>query len=71
MKKTQFFIISTIIMTGIVISTLFLSDSQSTIASWLISDIALGAILYLSYLAIGMSHAHTQEIDSTELAIFC
>ncbi len=69
MKKTQFFIISTVIMTGIVIGTLFFFDSQSTIASWLISDIAFGTVLYLSYLAIGLNP--TQENDSTELAVYC
>lgn len=71
MRKTQFFVILTIIMTGIPVGALFLFDSQSAIESWIISDIAFGAMIYLSYLLIAMQHANIQETDSTELAIYC
>lgn len=71
MKKTQFFVISTLIMSVILIGVLFFFDLQSSIEDWFISDIALGALLYLSYLTIAMNHVNSQVVDSTELAIYC
>ena len=71
MKKTQFFVISTLIMSAILIGALSFFDSQSSIEGWFISDVAFGTLLYLSYLAIAMNHANSQVVDSTELAIYC
>ena len=52
MKTVPAFIIAAVILTGIFFSILALFNLPHSWAEWIVSDIILGIILYLSYLVI-------------------
>jgi hypothetical protein len=54
MKTSQIFIISAIIISGTFFGILSLFELPQSVTEWVISDIILGVILYLSYLVVGM-----------------
>lgn len=63
MKTSQIFIISALILSIVFFGVLSLFDLPHSMAEWLISDVVLGIILYMSYLVIAMK----QSTSKTEL----
>ena len=54
MKTSQIFIIAAIIISGTFFGVLSLFELPQSTAEWIISDVILGVVLYLSYLVIAM-----------------
>ena len=52
MKAVPVFIIASVILTGVFFGILSLFNLPHSWAEWIVSDIILGIILYLSYLVI-------------------
>lgn len=55
MKTSQIFVISALIISSTFLGILSLFDLPESVTEWVISDIILGAVLYLNYLAIAMA----------------
>ena len=55
MKTGQIFIISAIIISGTFFGILSMFELPQSIMEWVISDVILGVILYLSYLVVAMA----------------
>ncbi|SEF54748.1 C4-dicarboxylate ABC transporter [Nitrosomonas ureae] len=54
MKTNQIFVISAIVITTTFFGALSVFDLPESVTDWLISDVILGAILYINYLVIAM-----------------
>lgn len=67
MKTNQIFVISALIVSAAFFGILSLFDLPHSTMEWLISDIVLGLILYLSYLAIAMSRSTSRTALHDEL----
>ncbi len=61
MKTSQIFIISAIVISGTFFGILSLFELPQSMTEWVISDIALGIILYLSYLVIAMASGSSRK----------
>lgn len=63
MKTSQFFVISAIVVTVTFFGVLSVFNLPQSVTDWFISDVILGAILYINYLVItilsGTSKART------------
>lgn len=55
MKTSQIFILSALIISATFFGILSMFDLPESMMEWVISDIILGAILYLSYLVLVMT----------------
>lgn len=60
MKTGNIFIISALIISGTFFGVLSLYDLPESTTEWFISDIILGAILYVNYLVIAMAASSTK-----------
>jgi hypothetical protein len=54
MKTGHIFVISTLIISGTFFGILSLFNLPESVTEWVISDIILGAVLYVNYLVIVM-----------------
>lgn len=54
MKTSQIFIISAIVISITFFGVLSVFDLPESVTDWFISDVILGAILYINYLVIAM-----------------
>ncbi|MBY0474740.1 MAG: C4-dicarboxylate ABC transporter [Nitrosomonas sp.] len=54
MKTSQIFVISAIVITATFFGILSIFDLPESVTDWFISDVILGAILYINYLVIAM-----------------
>ena len=54
MKTSQIFIISAIVISTTFFGILSVFDLPESVTEWFISDVILGAILYVNYLLIAM-----------------
>ncbi|PSJ17766.1 C4-dicarboxylate ABC transporter [Nitrosomonas supralitoralis] len=54
MKTSQIFAISAVVITATFFGILSVFDLPESMTQWVISDIILGAILYINYLVIVM-----------------
>ena len=61
MKTSQIFIISAIIISGTFFGILSLFELPQSVTEWVISDIILGVILYLSYLVVAMASGSSRS----------
>lgn len=57
MKTSYIFVVSALVISTTFLSVLFLFGLPESIMEWLISDIILGAVLYINYLLIVMAHS--------------
>ncbi|SFE81902.1 C4-dicarboxylate ABC transporter [Nitrosomonas sp. Nm166] len=55
MKTSQIFAISALVISGTFFGILSLFELPYSMMEWVISDVILGAILYLSYLTITLA----------------
>lgn len=55
MKTNHIFVISALVISAVFFSILSIFDLPDSVASWLISDVILGAILYVNYLVMAMA----------------
>ncbi|SFD87325.1 C4-dicarboxylate ABC transporter [Nitrosomonas sp. Nm166] len=55
MQAVQVFIISAVIIAGAFFGVLSFFDLPQSTSDWIVSDIVLGIILYLSYLVLAAS----------------
>lgn len=56
MKTSHIFALSALVITGVYFGVLSLFELPETTMEWVISDIILGAILYVNYLVIAMTY---------------
>ncbi len=61
MKTGQIFAISAIVISAIFFGVLSVFDLPHSVMDWVISDVILGIILYLSYLAIVMVYGPSRK----------
>ena len=60
MKTSQIFVVSAIVITATFFGILSIFDLPESVTDWFISDVILGAILYINYLVIAvLSNAST------------
>lgn len=55
MKTNHIFVVSALVISATFFSILSIFDLPDSVASWFISDIILGFILYISYLVMAMA----------------
>ena len=55
MKTIQLFVISILIISGAIFGGLYLLGLPQSAIEWIISDISLGIVVYMSYLIIVMT----------------
>lgn len=55
MKKTQIFIISSVLISSIFTVILALYEIPQTTMDWVLSEIILGVIIYINYLVIAVT----------------
>jgi hypothetical protein len=60
MKTSHIFVLSALVITGAYFGVLSLFELPETTMEWVISDIILGAILYVNYLVIAMAHGSSK-----------
>ncbi len=56
MKTSHIFILSALVISGGYFGVLSLFELPETVMEWFVTDIILGAILYVNYLVIAMAH---------------
>ncbi len=61
MKTSQIFAIAAVIISATFFGILTVFDLPHSVTDWIISDIILGVILYLSYLAIVMVYGPSRK----------
>lgn len=61
MKTNQMVITTLFLISGIFFAVLSLFDLPASLMSWIISDVILGAILYVSYLIIAFAHGSSKQ----------
>ncbi|WP_293005229.1 C4-dicarboxylate ABC transporter [Nitrosomonas sp.] len=54
MKTSQIFVVSAIVITATFFGILSIFDLPESVTDWFISDVILGAILYINYLVIAV-----------------
>ena len=61
MKTGQLFAVSAVVISATFFGILSLFDLPQSVTDWVISDVILGVILYLSYLAIVMAYGPSRK----------
>lgn len=56
MKTSHIFVLSALVISGTFFGVLSLFELPETTTEWVLSDILLGAILYVNYLVIALAH---------------
>lgn len=56
MKTSQVFVISALLISTTFFGVLSLFGLPESVVEWFISDVILGAILYINYLVIAIAH---------------
>ena len=56
MKTSHIFVLSALVISGTFFGVLSLFELPETMAEWVLSDILLGAMLYVNYLVIALAH---------------
>lgn len=60
MKTSHIFVLSALVITGAYFGFLSFFELPETTTEWVLSDIILGVILYVNYLAIAMAHGSSK-----------
>ncbi|WMJ07426.1 C4-dicarboxylate ABC transporter [Nitrosomonas sp. sh817] len=61
MKTNQLVMLTVFIISGIFFGILSLFDLPASVTEWIISDVILGVILYISYLVITFTYGSSQR----------
>ncbi|MDO9310928.1 MAG: C4-dicarboxylate ABC transporter [Nitrosomonas sp.] len=67
MKTSHILLASVLVITGTSFGILTVFELPGSIMQWIISDVVLGMMLYISYFIIALQYDHSHGNFSTEL----